>query len=283
MRQLNKKLRKEIQGFNLEELTAIIMYNSFSKDSKIRRDPFENWFDKKEKLIPSLICDCNNKYENTKIDWRRYGNSSPFRNFRDFLDQKNDYDRNWNNKDLFDSRINTLGTYGRMQSPGKISLYIDNIQVFFWSIICEMICHKKYIFTREKIEELAKLCILKTLYHELFHHFIDVQSRFMKDFHYDYYIDEALAVACSRQMVGFETQGNQAFVSDFLELAYSFKLPGYCDWIEYKSDEQFLLKLSEYITIFKPLSTLGQEVTPITESMLYSVFENPNIDFRIHI
>jgi hypothetical protein len=103
----------------------------------------------------------------------------------------------------------------------------------------------------------------------------------MNDFQYNYLIDEALAVACSRHMVGFETQGNQAFVSDFLELAYSFTLPGYCDWIEYKSDEQFLLKLSDYITIFKPLSILGQEVTPITESMLYSVFENPNIDFRI--
>ena len=84
-------------------------------------------------------------------------------------------------------------------------------------------------------------------------------------------------------VIKFETQGNQAFVSDFLELAYSYTLPGYCDWIEYKSDEQFLLKLSEYITILKPLSILGQEVTPITESMLYSVFENPNIDFRIHI
>ena len=280
MRQLNKKLRKEIQRFNLEDLTGTIIYNIFPKDSHVRREPFENWFDKKEKLIPSLICDCDDKHDNTKIDWRRYGNSSPFRNFRDFLSQQ-DENRIFVDKNLSDSRINTLGTYRRMQSPGEITLYIDNIQIFFWSIICEMICHKKYIFTREKIEELARLCILKTLYHELFHHFIDVQSRFMKDFHYDYFIDEALAVACSRQMVGFETQGNQAFVSDFLELAYSFTLPGYCDWIEYKSDEQFLLKLSDYITIFKPLSILGQEVTPITESMLYSVFENPNIDFRI--
>ena len=280
MRQLNKKLRKEIQRFNLEELIEKIMYNSFSKDSKNRREPFENWFDKKEKLIPNLICECNGQYGETKIDWRRYGNSSPFKNFRDFLSEREDL-RIVKDREIFDSRINTLGTYRRMQSPGEITLYIDNIQVFFWSIICEMICHKKYIFTREKIEELAKLCILKTLYHELFHHFIDVQSRFMKDFHLDFYIDEALAVACSRHMVGFETQGNQAFVSDFLELAYSYTLPGYCDWIEYKSDEQFLLKLSEYITILKPLSILGQEVTPITESMLYSIFENPNIDFRI--
>ena len=280
MRQLNKKLRKEIQRFNLEDLTGTIIYNIFPKDSHVRREPFENWFDKKEKLIPSLFCDCDDKHDNTKIDWRRYGNSSPFRNFRDFLSQQ-DENRIFVDKNLSDSRINTLGTYRRMQSPGEITLYIDNIQIFFWSIICEMICHKKYIFTREKIEELARLCILKTLYHELFHHFIDVQSRFMKDFNYDYFIDEALAVACSRQMVGYETQGNQAFVSDFLELAYSYKLPGYCDWIEYKSDEQFLLKLSDYITIFKPLSILGQEVTPITESMLYSVFENPNIDFRI--
>ena len=55
MRQLNKKLRKEIQRFNLEELIEKIMYNSFSKDSKNRREPFENWFDKKSKSICLLM------------------------------------------------------------------------------------------------------------------------------------------------------------------------------------------------------------------------------------
>jgi hypothetical protein len=82
-------------------------------------------------------------------------------------------------------------------------------------------------------------------------------------------------------MVGFEAQNNTPFVSDFLNLAYSYTMPGYRDWVDYKSDEQFLLKLSEYIEIIDPLSQMGQEITPISESLLYAVFENPNTAFKI--
>jgi hypothetical protein len=51
--------------------------------------------------------------------------------------------------------------------------------------------------------------------------------------------------------------------------------------VNYKSDEQFLLTLSEYIGVTNPLEHMGQEITPITESLLYAVFENPNTEFRI--
>ena len=284
MRTLNKKLLKEIENFKLNDLIQMLVYNAFPYDFRrnntMNRVVFEPWFDKKDKLIKDKICDCG-KSDSTLIDWAKYGNKSPFRSYKDFLSEKNDVIFRDYSREISDERLNTLGTYRRMQSPGVLTIHVDNMQIFFWSIIFELSCKNRYTFTREKIEELARLCILKTLYHELFHHFTDVQSYITRMFHYDYFMEEALAVACSRHMVGFEAQNNTPFVSDFLNLAYSYSLPGYRDWVDYKSDEQFLLTLSEYIGITNPLVQMGQEITPITESLLYAVFENPNTEFRI--
>lgn len=284
MRTLNKKLLKDIEGFKLNDLISMLVYNDFPYEFRrnyhVNRVAFEPWFDKKDKLIKDIICNCG-KSDSTLIDWPKYGNKSPFRGYKDFLTENNDVNFRDYSNEVSDDRSNTLGTYRRMNSPGLITIHIDNMQIFFWSIICELSCKNRYTFTREKIEELARLCILKTLYHELFHHFTDVQAYITRMFHYDYFMEEALAVACSRHMVGFEAQNNTPFVSDFLNLAYSFTSPGYRDWVDYKSDEQFLLTLSEYIGITDPLIQMGQEITPITESLLYAVFENPNTEFRI--
>jgi hypothetical protein len=285
MRTLNKRLQKDIENFKLNDLIQMLVYNIFPNEYKreyaIRRIQFEHWFDKKDKLIKDQICACSNNHDSTLIEWSKYGNQSPFKSYRDFLSEREDRNFRDFSNEISDLRMNTLGTYRRMRSPGLITINIDNMQIFFWSIICELSCKNRYTLTREKIEELARLCILKTLYHELFHHFTDVQSYITRKFRYDYFTEEALAVACSRHMVGFEAQNNTPFVSDFLNLAYSYTMPGYRDWVDYKSDEQFLLKLSEYIEIIDPLSQMGQEITPISESLLYAVFENPNTEFQI--
>ena len=78
--------------------------------------------------------------------------------------------------------------------------------------------------------------------------------------------------------VGFESKSNQAYVSDFYELAYSYNSRGYRDWINYKSDEQFLLKVIDYMPLNPRLKTMGQELLPIAEAMLYSIIENPNVE-----
>jgi hypothetical protein len=290
MRAVNKKLKKTLPGFDLDELMRFVVYNNYdwykykNYQNRPTREPFEDWFDNKERLNKNFICDCDNRFCNTTIDWIRFGNPSNFRSYKDFQDLNTDL-RNFeiDFPFIFDDQENLLGTYQRMSSPGIITLNMNNIQIFFWSIICTLSCQKGYAFTREKIEDLARLCILKTLYHELFHHVIDVQKNFLANYSYNYYIDEALAVACSRHLVGFEAQFNLPYVSDFLDLAYSYNQPGYRDWINYKSDEQFLLELSRYTRIDNRLIQLGQEVTPIAEGILYSIFENPNVQVVVNL
>ena len=277
MRKYDSKSKKEIAGLNEYELMRRIVYN-------VGRGPqfktFEPWFDNKDKLKKDDICDCANG--GMKIKWSDYGNNSKGKNYRWFLDREVNPDVKYE----LDTRISDddedyLGSYRPMRSPGIITINVDNIQVFFWSIICELACNQRYIFTREKIEELAYLCIDKTLYHELFHHFIDAQSYIVDGFSYNFDIDEALAVACSRLLVGFESKSNQAYVSDFYELAYSYNSRGYRDWINYKSDEQFLLKVIDYMPLNPRLKTMGQELLPIAEAMLYSIIENPNVKVEI--
>lgn len=284
MRQINKKTIKQILEIPEKELVNIIVYN-LGRGAEYRN--FENWFDNKEKLDYSSIYDCKT---GLKFDWASYGNLSKAKSYVDFLGT--DFDYNEPIKESIDGgrkmpqevdvNVRTLGSYRRMQSPGRITLNIDNIQISFWSIIFKLICDKGYTFTREKIEELAKLSIYKTLYHELFHHFIDVQSYLSKDYSYDFEVDEALAVAFSRLLVGYETKFNHTYISDFLELSYSYKLRGYRDWVNYKAEEQFVLKVIDYIKIDKKLIFKGQQITPIVDALMYSIVENPNVVVHVN-
>jgi hypothetical protein len=220
-----------------------------------------------------------------RYDWKVFGNFSSARNLKDFLNIESELPlMDLPNSQLpltLDDHNNYLGSYRRMNSKGVVSLNADNLQVFFWSIIFELACNQRYIFTKEKIEELAMLCVEKTLYHELFHHFTDANSYVVNGFRYDYCTEEAMAVACSRLLVGFESKSNQSYVSDFYELAYSYKSRGYCDWINFKSDEQFLLNLISYMRIDQNLTRMGQELLPLAEAMLYAIMENPNVTFKV--
>lgn len=274
MRQYNAKIKKNLFVEYEKDLIERIVYN---KKRNSQFATFEDWFDNYDKLKSSNICDCING--GMKIDWKDFGNNSVGNGYRWFLKEHENF-TNHEEDGVRDSR-NYLGSYTPMRSPGRIKLYVDNLQVFFWSIICELACNERYVFTKEKIEDLASLCFYKTLYHELFHHFIDAQSYLINGFRYDFCTEEALAVACSRQLVGFETKFNQTYVSDFLKLAYEYSSPGYREWINYKSDEQFLLKLIDYMPLSINLASKGQQLTPICEGILYSIIENPNIEIEV--
>lgn len=279
MRAFTKKSIKDLLKHQTEKkLVDLIAYN-------IGRDghpTFENWFDKKQKLNIEKIYDCNS---GLKINWERFGNFSTARDYTDFLHPKErllerDFIDDWEGKRMpleVDTHVMTLGSFRRMNSPGRITLNIDNIQISFWTTIFKLICNKKYKFTQEKIEELAKLAIFKTLFHELFHLYVDVQSYLSEHYRYNFKIDEALAVAFSRIQIGYETK-NHSYISDYLDLAYSYTLHGYKDWVNYKGEEQFIQKLIEYIAIDNKLMETGQEVTPIVEGLLYSIIENPNVE-----
>ena len=290
MRAFTKKSIKDLlQNETEKKLVDLIVYN-IGRNEYPR---FEEWFDKKEKLNITKIYDCQT---GIKINWKKFGNFSMAKSYTDFLKHSRfrdgdnidgvDLNRIANSRtrkgipNIFDSGKMTLGSYKRMASPGIIRLNIDNIQISFWTKVFKLICKKNYSFTREKIEELAKLAIYKTLFHELFHHFIDVQSYLSENYRYDFETDEALAVAFSRIQIGYETK-NHSYISDYLDLAYSYTLDGYKDWVKYKGEEQFIHELIKYIAIDRDLITLGQEITPIVEGLLYSVIENSNAEVNI--
>ena len=113
-----------------------------------------------------------------------------------------------------------------MNSKGLVSLNADNLKVFFWSFIFELARKQRYIFTKEIIEELVMLCIEKTLYHELFHDFTDANRYVVNGFKYDYCKEEAMAVVCSRLLIGFESKSNQAYGSDFLSIGLQLQFTG---------------------------------------------------------
>ena len=283
MRAFTKKSIKDLLQYEPEKkLIHQIVYNI----GRNGYPNFEDWFDKKQKLNIDKIFDCNS---GVKFDWSEFGNFSKATSYIDFISPSNRFMNS--EEDIIDGEKRriprivdggwmTLGSFRRMNSPSIITLYLDNIQISFWTIIFKLICNKKYKFTQEKIEELAKLAIYETLFHELFHLYIDAQSYLSEHYIYNFKIDEALAVAFSRIQIGYETK-NHSFISDYLDLAYSYTSDGYKDWVNYKGEEQFIHKLIEYIAIDKNLIDLGQEVTPIVEGLLYSIIENPNTEVNI--
>jgi len=283
MRIFSKKSIKDLLKYEPEKkLIDQIVYNI----GRNGYPTFEDWFDKKQKLNIDKIFDCNS---GVKFDWSEFGNFSKATSYIDFISPSNrfmNYEEEIFDREkrriprIVDGGSMTLGSFRRMNSPSIITLYLDNIQISFWTIIFKLICTKKYKFTQEKIEELAKLAIYETLFHELFHLYIDAQSYLSEHYIYNFKIDEALAVAFSRIQIGYETK-NHSYISDYLDLAYSYTSDGYKDWVNYKGEEQFIHKLIEYIAIDKNLIDLGQEVTPIVEGLLYSIIENPNTEVKI--
>lgn len=284
MKQIKKQTIKQILEIPEKQIIDRIVYNLNRKGFY---DTFDKWFDNKEKLNIKDIYDC---YSGLKFAWSTYGNLSKAISYVDFLGQKenlieehsfeggNHFRGMHKYPDEVDTQVFTLGSYRRMRSPGLITINIDNIQVCFWSIIFKLVCERNYKFTREKTEELAKLFFYKTLYHELFHHYIDVQSHLSENYKYDFATDEALAVAFSRILVGYETKFNHTYISEFLDLSYSYNLVGYKDWVNYKSEEQFLIKVIDYIAIDVNLINKGQETLPIVEALIYAIVESPNVE-----
>ncbi len=278
-------------GYNEKGLINALVYN-------VHRGPafntFEDWFDGRDRLVIQKLFDCDTR--KTKVDWFKYGNKSKLKSYSEILIAieetkefkgrpiEEDLDFKENNRGIpiiQDDTITPLGTFKRMNSQGIITLHIDNLQIFFWTIIFELNCKRKYEFTKEKLEVLAKFCVNKTLFHEFFHYFTDVQSHITEKYFYNFHDEEALAVAFSRLLIGYEAKNNHPYISDFFELAYNYKKAGYKDWINYKSEEQFFLKLKDYICLNPDLIRKGVHFTPILEGLIYSIIEDPNVDIKI--
>lgn len=139
---------------------------------------------------------------------------------------------------------NWLGFYRGMRSPGIIAFNIEKLLGFAWSLIEELLREGLYL-NRADAENLFQYCVAKTWHHELFHHFCDVQSFLSGGFRKHRDTEEALAVAYSHLQI--DSMDMAYLTHRFICLAYAYRAPGYSDWVNYQTPEQYQMKLIEYL------------------------------------
>ena len=138
--------------------------------------------------------------------------------------------------------------------------------------------------SQSSVAKLSELYLFSIWYHELFHHYCDVQT------YLSGYSDrtwrtraqeEPLAVAYSRHRVG-ALYSAENYVSAFLELRYDYtKLKYYSDWKDYLSKKSFQEGLASYVPLprlhdlrrvgFAPGSFLFDSVPLITSQEHYAI------------
>lgn len=146
-----------------------------------------------------------------------------------------------------------LGRYYRMQSPGRLVLYKRNLKIFFDTLIHELLKRTQYV-TRSDLSAAARLVVLKTYQHELFHFDCNV-LRIMFGSNQDRFLEEALAVSWSRIKIAEERKIWQSAIGRMngviygilMELAYKYGSPGYRDWTDYADEVSFKNGLAGYL------------------------------------
>lgn len=139
-----------------------------------------------------------------------------------------------------------LGLYQHMVSPGRITLFGDALQRFFWALI-HRLGRAGHRFWKQDLEALAHLTAFKTWTHEQFHLFADIQRHLSGGaFRPDRLLEEALACAHSWRQVHQSlsrtplSRIHPSQLRPFLLLAYDYgKLSGYSDWPQYDSQTTF--------------------------------------------
>ena len=146
-----------------------------------------------------------------------------------------------------------LGTYHRMSSKGRITLYWKNIGSFFWHTIYDMI-NDGIRFNKNDMYYMNLVVVDKTYFHERFHHFCDVCSHmFGSGFHR--YMEEALAVAWSYHSIGWarsdgrtcESRLPKHIYNELMDRIYQYTARGYRDWINYKDKESLEFGILDYL------------------------------------
>lgn len=129
-----------------------------------------------------------------------------------------------------------LGTYTPMSSPGKITLYRDNIGGFFWELVY-LLAYDGLRIAPDQLKCLQSAMVYITFEHELFHHYCDI-FRSLTSSAKDRLEEEALAVAWSWHRL-HEHPSLLAILPDevksaFLKIRFNYTAPGYQDWSKYQ-------------------------------------------------
>jgi hypothetical protein len=190
-----------------------------------------------------------------------------------------------------------LGTYEGISSPGRITLNINTLRVFFFTILQKLIIKNKHKIDHDDFQSLAELTVYKTYFHEIFHHFSDVYGwnrqgkgtnyapknrRDQK--HWKFEIEEALAVAASRHITGMFCSATP-LLTDFFDHSYLYVSKGYKDWINYQSYSTFRRGLVEYFDVEPRLKDPNPKydyLQDMFEHQFISLINNPYVKIDLN-
>lgn len=200
----------------------------------------------------------------------------------------NEYDEREEDKPI-EIHDDILGSYTPMCSPGIISIEIYNQLEFFQDNISNMIC-SGYNITFANYKMMVELTILKTFYHEYFHHFSDITLQLF-NFLKDKDTEEALAVAWSRmkvnEFVNKATKNSNISTSlyeTYLRKIYNYSISGYKDWKKYILPEDFCGKVIDYMYPSSAYSLIknGVNFEMMILNTLNMIYETSNaVEYRI--
>lgn len=146
-----------------------------------------------------------------------------------------------------------LGCYYSMRSPGKVVLFTGNLKRFFNGLLREVLKVTPYV-TKNDLTAAARLVVIKTWQHELFHFDCNV-LRIMFGVQQDSIKEEALAVAWSRMKIAEEHKvwntsiGRMSGVvyGVLMDKAFQYRSPGYRDWHLFGDEASFKAGLLDYL------------------------------------
>jgi len=184
-----------------------------------------------------------------------------------------------------------LGSYGGISSPGPIKFHKNNLRKFLCAMLCYLTMGKKHNISLDQLVLLIQLIVYKTYFHEIFHHFSDiygiisagpkVPSR-KNQKHYNFKVEEALAVAASRNVNGLFAIDGSVLIEHFFARAYKYTSPGYRDWTDYQSYKSFREGVKNYFNVHAKLQDPNFDyLEDLFEHQYVSLINNPYADIKV--
>lgn len=188
---------------------------------------------------------------------------------------------------IFDSKV-LLGSYIPIQSPGVIILYHNNLKMFFWNVVLEILRQNSNIWIfKNDLKYVAEAIVSKVWWHEQFHFCCDV-LRFLFGGKFYSLTEEALAVAYSRQQMlkrRYDQRSNISrihplFFQLVFEKIYTYNSVGYSDWYLYSDPESFRRGIVKYLMKNQdPLANQGIDLNILAEDMINSLHRKEKLGY----
>ena len=171
--------------------------------------------------------------------------------------------------------------------PGMVSLFMEPIQEWFHRLIAKV--NRSPDNDRDD-QPLARLCLEKVLFHELFHYFCDVWSGKEKlegyregDGFQSMRWEEPLANAYSRRAIGVEYgldyEHGGGYMEEFVDRSVRDLPKYYEDWVKFRDERALSIGICEYLPIrhsLRQLRASGIDVPALLLSSIDPVLTRPH-------